>query len=198
MTCDDELQIRLNRLGIAPEVAGAALELDATLQRWRRRAMKRNLERRAIADLGLDIDLATLAVLLAIAAPAAEAASEVTVGAVASALGVDPSRASRLVAAAIMHGSARRAVSQDDARRTIVELTPAGHAVVVAVRSYKVMLLADFLSEWTAEEIAAVLPLLERLSLWTDHATSTASRRFAGEAATLIEELEAAGARKEA
>lgn len=188
MSCDDELRPRLSRLGLAPGVQDAALAVDATMQRWRRRVMKREVERRALADMGLELDLPVLDVLLVIAAPEPDA-GEMTVGAVAQRLGLDPSRASRLVADAIARGHARRAVSQDDARRTIVELTALGRAVVLAVRSYKVMLLGEYLSDWKEEEIAIFTPLLERFSQWSDRAAPAIPDRFAEEVAGLVADL---------
>lgn len=51
---------------------------------------------------------------------------EVTVSAVADHLGVDASVASRMVSDCIAAGHLKRAVSQADGRRTVLELAPAG------------------------------------------------------------------------
>ena len=51
---------------------------------------------------------------------------EVTVGLIAERLGIDPSRASRVVAEVVDRGYARRVASQSDARRICLELTPQG------------------------------------------------------------------------
>lgn len=157
--------------GISVAAAEAAVAIDANLQRWRRFAMKRELGHRALAALRADVDLAQLDVLTAIAAPAAEfgtvSETETNVGTVAERLGIDPSRASRVVAEMVAAGYARRAVSQADARRAILELTPAGRALVEAVRGYKLLLMGDFLSAWTEQELSVFVPLLERFSRWS-------------------------------
>ena len=51
---------------------------------------------------------------------------EITVGAVAEELKVDPSVASRMVSDCIASGYLLRAASQDDGRRTVLQLTPEG------------------------------------------------------------------------
>jgi DNA-binding MarR family transcriptional regulator len=55
-----------------------------------------------------------------------EAEDEITVGAVADQLNVDPSVASRMVTDCIDSGYLQRAASASDGRRTVLELTPAG------------------------------------------------------------------------
>lgn len=181
--CEDEVARWLARSG-GGDLDGAALALLGTMQRWRRRAARRDLERRAIADLGLKLDVASLDVLTAIWAPVNEfgdvSAQEPTVGTIAQRLGIDPSRASRIVAETIASGYARRAVSQQDARRALVELTETGQAAVLAVRTYKALLLREFLAEWSREELDAFIPLFERFSTWSEqarHGTSEAFRR---------------------
>jgi len=55
-----------------------------------------------------------------------EAAGEITVGAVADSLNVDPSVASRMVTDCIDSGYVQRAASASDGRRTVLKLSPAG------------------------------------------------------------------------
>lgn len=171
---DEKLKDDLERAGIAREVSQAALDVDAILQRWRRRVMKRELGRTALDELGLPLDLAQLDVLMAVRAPENEfgeqADSETTVGTVATRLAIDPSRASRISADLIRRDFVRRAVSQEDARRTVLELTETGAAMVEAVRTYKLLVLGSFLRDWTDEEVETFLPLLERFSAWSDRA----------------------------
>lgn len=180
MNGGEGLSRRLVDAGLDDDVARSALALDAILQRWRRRAQKRLPERLALEALGLDLDVARLDVLTAILAPGGlfecEADEETMVATVAARLGIDPSRASRLVSDLIASGHVRRAVSQRDGRRAIVELTDEGRAVVTEVRARKVGMLAVFLSEWTAEEIATFLPLLDRFSAWTERDDSPGHR----------------------
>ncbi|QQA44988.1 winged helix-turn-helix transcriptional regulator [Pelagovum pacificum] len=177
--------------GINEDVGESALELDAILQRWRRRIMKRELGHRAIADLDLALDLAQLDALTAIWAPAnefgGEPDDEIMVSTVAARLAIDPSRASRLTTELIRLGLVRRAVSQFDARRTILEVTTEGDRIVSAVRQYKFLVLGNYLKGWTAEEIATFIPLLERFSTWSETLEDTSP--LAKEIARLREDL---------
>ena len=59
----------------------------------------------------------------------ADGAGEITVGAVAEELKVNPSVASRMVSDCIASGYLLRAASQDDGRRTVLQLTPEGRNV---------------------------------------------------------------------
>jgi DNA-binding MarR family transcriptional regulator len=176
---------RLGKAGISAPVVSAMARIDALLQRWRRRAARRELGRVALSDLGIELDLPTLDVLFAIEGGATEfgeQAGETTVGAVAERLAIDPSRASRIVAEVVERGYARRGVSQADARRAVVTLTDKGIAVVDAVKEYKALLMGDFLSEWTPEDLAAFLPLLDRFSAWSDE-TDARRGKFSAEIA---------------
>lgn len=171
LSAKTELNALLQQAGIAAETAEAVMDIDALMQKWRRRAMKRELGNRALVDLRIGIDLAQLDVLFAIDGPSSEfdtAAGETMVATVAERLNIDPSRASRLVGDMVDEGFARRAVSQADARRTIIELTPKGKAVVDAVRAYKYLILGDFLGSWEKAEVEAFVPLLKRFGSWMD------------------------------
>ena len=175
---DARIREHLRQAGIDDTSAQAAIEIDVALQKWRRRVMKRELGERALVDLGLSIDLAQLDVLLAVRAPEGEfddasacaEDAETMVSTVAARLRIDPSRASRIASELIRMGLIRRAVSQQDARRSVLELTPQGAEIVSAVRAYKFLVLGSFLRDWSAEEIALFLPLLDRFSAWSDRA----------------------------
>ncbi|WP_163846612.1 MarR family winged helix-turn-helix transcriptional regulator [Pseudooceanicola aestuarii] len=180
--------------GISPDTAREALALDAILQAWRRRIQKRELGQMALRDLGLDsdLDLPKLDVLMAIWGPSNEFGKdpgETMVSTIASRLGIDPSRASRLVSELIAQGYVSRAVSQQDARRTIVELTRKGRAVIRGVRTIKFLVLGDFLSNWSPEEIETFHPLLERFSVWAEEATEKGETRLAPQIAELRKRL---------
>ncbi|GAA6148327.1 MarR family winged helix-turn-helix transcriptional regulator [Pseudooceanicola nitratireducens] len=183
----------LEGFGLNRDTMDHALELDAILQAWRRRVQKRELGQMALRELGVPVDLPKLDVMIAIWAPSNEFSEdregETMVATIAARLGIDPSRASRLVTELIAEGYAERAVSQQDARRTIVTLTGKGRAVVTAVRTIKFLILGSFLSDWSEEELATLTPLLHRLSHWQDEIGSHASDRYAREVATLREEL---------
>ncbi len=185
---DKDLTSKLAQAGIGEDLSQSALELDAIMQHWRRRVVKRELGQRAIADLGLDLDMALLDALMVVSAPANEFGEdpepEIMVSTVATRLGIDPSRASRLTSELIRIGLVRRAVSQVDARRAVLELTEDGARVVRAVRHYKFLILGNFLKGWSQEELAAFIPLLERFSAWSE-ASEDPTGQIAAEIARL-------------
>ena len=183
----------LEHAGIPSDVTDRALAIDAILQDWRRRRDKRELGQMALTQLGLEIDLPKLDVLIATWAPSNEFGKdkgETMVSTIATRLGIDPSRASRIVSEMIGQGLLARGVSQKDARRTIVELTPKGRATVNAVRTIKFLVLGDYLNGWSTEEIETFLPLLDRFSSWSDESFSKAETRLASTIAELREGLE--------
>lgn len=195
---DDDLKRQLTSAGIGEDLSHAALELDAIMQHWRRRVVKRELGQRALSDLGLDLDMPLLDALMVVWAPACaldddDADGEVMVATVATQLGIDPSRASRLTSELIRLGLIRRAVSQKDARRAVLEPTDTGSRVVQAVRHYKFLILGNFLKGWTDAELAAFIPLLERFSAWSD-ASEDPTGRIATEIARLRENLSTSNA----
>ncbi|KRB01687.1 hypothetical protein ASD83_06560 [Devosia sp. Root685] len=194
----NEMNTVLLQAGHDAETAEAVLAIDALMQKWRRRAQKRELGNRALAHLKIGLDLAQFDVLIAIAGPTEpdEAPGETMVATVAERVNIDPSRASRLVSEMVDQGYARRAVSQADARRTIIELTDRGVAVVEAVRAYKFLVMGDFLAEWSAEDLAAFVPLLKRFGSWMD-GIDPAAEKYADEIAALAEGIARAGVQVE-
>lgn len=196
-----DINALLRKAGIGETTVEAVIGIDALLQNWRRRAMKRELGHRALLDLKIGIDLAQLDVLVAIEAPVGEfgetEGGETMVATVAERLNIDPSRASRVVSEMVDLGYARRAVSQADARRTIIELTKAGRAIVEAVRAYKFLILGDFLNGWGAEELATFLPLLRKFGHWSEH-TEEGAEKFADDIAALADQIAIATTRKAA
>jgi DNA-binding MarR family transcriptional regulator len=77
---------------------------------------------------------------------------EVSVGAVAARLGVDPSTASRLVGEAIQAGYLARAASPADARRAQLALTDAGHALAADARRYQRSVFEHATQNWSERE----------------------------------------------
>lgn len=186
-----ELSNLLQTAGIDARTASAVMDIDAVLQKWRRKAMRRELGHRALIDLKVGIDLAQYDVLAAIEAPETEfgeAQGETMVATVADRLAIDPSRASRLVSEMVEQGFARRAVSQADARRTIIELTDRGWAVVQAVRAYKFLIMGDFLGGWDGKALDAFVPMLKRFGSWMD-SIDPATEKFAAEIEGLAQGL---------
>lgn len=89
---------------------------------------------------------------------------EVTVGMVAGRIGVDPSRASRLVAAAIRSGLVLRVASQEDGRRSRLELTELGQKTADHSRQVRRELVARAMAGWDDAERAEFAQLLERFA----------------------------------
>lgn len=186
-----ELNALLNKAGIDARTAHAVMDIDGMLQKWRRRAMKRELGQRALEHLKVGIDLAQFDVLVAILGSSVqfgEDKGETMVATVAERLNIDPSRASRLVSEMVEKGFAQRAVSQADARRTIIELTGRGHAVVDAVRAYKYLIMGDFLASWDAGELDAFVPMLKRFSNWVD-GMDQAGEKYSTDIAALAQSI---------
>jgi DNA-binding MarR family transcriptional regulator len=183
----------LHHVGLGDGTIAAIVRLDALMQIWRRRMNKRELGHRALEVLQVPIDLAQFDVLRAIEGPSAEfgeAEDETTVGSVADRLAIDPSRASRLVTEMVTAGYARRQVSQADARRTVIGLTPAGIGVIEAVQAYKWLLLADFLHTWGPDDLSNFVAQLEHFGEWSGTAADSEAK-FGSEIAALVEKVAA-------
>ncbi len=188
MTRQSDIHALLKNTGARQDVIDTVMRVDAVMQNWRRRMNKRELGHKAIAALGLSIDMAQLDTLLAIAALENEfgkaGEQENTVGMVADRLHIDPSRASRLVSEMVGLGYVLRNASQADSRRTVLELTDMGWALVRAVLSYKWLLMSDHFSSWPTAELGEFVPLLEKFSDWVSDSHESEARH-----ATEIEAL---------
>ncbi|WP_019869959.1 MarR family winged helix-turn-helix transcriptional regulator [Salinispora oceanensis] len=109
--------------------------VEHAMTRIRRRQARRTLGRSAVKDQP-HVDLQQIAVVDAVEVGPLPGQEGVTVGLVAERLDIDPSRASRVVAATIDSGYLRRVASQRDGRRICLELTELGvEAVQNAHRS---------------------------------------------------------------
>lgn len=135
----------------------SALErVERAMVRIRRRQV-----RRALAPPDSPVDHSVVGVLDAIEA-ARGSTESVTVGTVAANLGVDPSQGSRLVQAAIEAGVVRREASQEDGRRSILELTEFGREVAERIHSTRHAAFQQAMSGWTSEDMSRFADLLER------------------------------------
>jgi DNA-binding MarR family transcriptional regulator len=155
--------------------------IDRTMSRLRRNLSRRIVGRLALRDVGLAAELAHLDVVEAVVHPPEGDRRPATVGVVAERLGIDPSRASRIVADAVRVGIVRRAASQDDARRVGIELTPKGRAVVESLLRHRAAVFDEAMRDWEPSEIAVFAPLLERFVTTLDEVVRRA--REAGKAA---------------
>ncbi|MCW2889564.1 MAG: hypothetical protein QOE54_1690 [Streptosporangiaceae bacterium] len=114
------------------------------------------------------LQMSNLMVVHAVSGLSAEAtdddAGEVTVGAVADRLEIDPSTASRLVGHAIDAGLVSRRPSPFDARRANLQLTDAGRRVRQVAHRFRMAYLADLTADWTEEERVQFAHLLKRFT----------------------------------
>jgi DNA-binding MarR family transcriptional regulator len=145
-------------------------EIERALIRLRRRQTRRRLAQQSMRQLGVEVDLALLDVVDAVEAGPEESGPEpaernaVTVGVVAERLGLDPSRASRMVAAAVEAGYVRRVASQGDGRRSCLELTDTGRDIVAAAHRARQALYERLLADWPESERAEFARLLTRFT----------------------------------
>ncbi|MBT2382406.1 MarR family winged helix-turn-helix transcriptional regulator [Streptomyces sp. ISL-11] len=97
-------------------------------------------------------DLSRTLILNIILEAERDGAREVTVGAVAEHLGVDPSVASRMVSDCISAGYLIRAASQHDGRRTILHLSPGGKDLMTRFRRHQRSAFEQITADWAERE----------------------------------------------
>jgi len=107
-------------------------------------------------------DLTHVHVIEAVAEGAPSDDEPVTVGLVGERLAIDPSRASRVVAAAVDAGLVVRVAAPADARRIGLELTDAGRALERTVRAHRATWLGAAMADWSAEDRARFAELFTR------------------------------------
>ncbi|OHV76013.1 MarR family winged helix-turn-helix transcriptional regulator [Rhizobium sp. LCM 4573] len=132
-----------------------------TLTRMRLLIRRRIIGRMAIANVVPGLDVSHLDVL-DVMKRIDKAGGEATVGAIAEAMRIDPSRGSRMVAELVTRGVVRRTASQADGRRSLIERTELGERLISEVRAVKQSLLMDVLEDWPAEDVAAFSVLFEK------------------------------------
>ena len=132
--------------------------IGETLARMRLLIGRRIIGRTAIARIVPGLEISHLDVLDVIRRIEGEA----TVGAIAEAMRIDPSRGSRLVADLVARGILRRDASQADGRRSLLVATELGESLFAEIRSVKRSLLAHVLKGWPDDEINAFSVLFEK------------------------------------
>ncbi len=134
------------------------LAISDTMTRMRIMIGRRVIGRMAIAKLSPELELSHLDVLDVVHRTEGDA----TVGSIAEGMRLDPSRGSRLVSDMVGRGLLRRDVSQEDGRRSVIAVTPLGLDVLDDVRSAKIAIIRDVVSDWPDEDIAAFAQLFDR------------------------------------
>ena len=186
---DQRLVDMARAAGLAEDAAQAIAGIDGVMHRIRRSMLRRDFGRALLARLDVDLEIPHLDTIMTIGVnvDGEGGGDEVTVGLVAERLGIDPSRASRLVSEMVERGYVLRVASQADARRICLALTGKGQTFVNAVRENKWRLFSASLGQWPADELVTFARLLERFSTW-----ATDQEGIKNSADTILAALEAA------
>lgn len=147
--------------GDTGDADGALADIERAFVRMRRAMTRRNLGARMMRELGGGVDLSHLGVVDAVE-EGADAGGAVTVGMVGERLGIDPSRASRVVTSAIQAGYVERVASQSDGRRVGLRLTDAGRALAESAHRVRQRAFAEAMEDWTDGERRDFARLLMR------------------------------------
>jgi DNA-binding MarR family transcriptional regulator len=147
----------------------AVAQVERALLTLRRPQQRRAVGGPALAGidevLGEQISLGVLGVIDAVQdVPGGGGDGEVTIGLVADRLGLDPSRASRLVAEAADLRLLERLPSAHDGRRTRLELTEHGERVFAQVQAVRQAYVAERMAEWSPHERRTFARLLLRFT----------------------------------
>ncbi len=148
-----------------PHIDASVAEIERAAFQLRRLWAKPHLLQRLREQSGQGgrpIQLSNLLVIHAIAGQGE--GGDVTVGAVADYLDIDPSTASRLVGHAIDAGFVSRTPSPVDARRAHLLLTDSGERVRELTDDFRRRFIAELVADWTDEERSQFARLLRRFA----------------------------------
>jgi DNA-binding MarR family transcriptional regulator len=151
---------------VSPHIDASVTEIERAAFQLRRLWAKPHLLQRLREQCGQGgrpIQLSSLLVIHAIAGQGG-GQGEVTVGAVADYLDIDPSTASRLVGHAIDAGFVSRTPSPVDARRAHLRLTESGERVRGLTDEFRRRFIARLVADWTDEERSVFAGLLGRFA----------------------------------
>ncbi|GGM47409.1 MarR family winged helix-turn-helix transcriptional regulator [Dactylosporangium sucinum] len=140
-----------------PVSGDPGVALFRLIRHWARRAPQRS----AVVATGSARDVPRILVVEAVAT-AREQAGSVDVTAVARALGIDHSGASRMVSDAVQAGLLIRSTAAHDTRHAALLLTGEGEALVAAARKWQYEVFEEFTRDWSDEDRACFGRLLVR------------------------------------
>lgn len=138
--------------------------IERAMVRLRRSMSRRTLGRQIAQERCGPPDIAYMAVVDAVEEGPDPDTGGVTVGMVGERMGIDPSRASRVVSAALKAGYLRRVASQDDARRVFLELTAAGARLADEGHRFRRGAFNRAMEGWTEADRRAFARLLARFT----------------------------------
>lgn len=152
---------------VTPDIDPTVAEIDQAAFQLRRLWAKPHLVRklRETCEQGeRPIQMSNLMVIHVVSRLTDETDEDVTVGAVAERLDIDPSTASRLVGHAIDAGFITREPSSRDARRAHLGLTGAGRRVKETTDQFRLRFIADLVADWPSTDRAEFARLLRRFT----------------------------------
>ncbi|QRP46107.1 MarR family winged helix-turn-helix transcriptional regulator [Amycolatopsis sp. FDAARGOS 1241] len=126
-------------------------------------AIRRSQQRRALTRMARERGQGApdpVIELLDVVEELADRGEPATVTSLASALGVDQPRASRLVARAVDQGDLHRCADQADGRRAVLALTDSGRSRLDTLHTFRRTVFAEAMSPWPSEDRAAFARLL--------------------------------------
>jgi DNA-binding MarR family transcriptional regulator len=142
----------------------ALAKIEQAMVRIRRSQTRRAIGRLMERETGRSLEASHSFVVDAMEEASAENDREPTVGAVAERLGVDPSRASRMVASAVKAGFVKRVASQGDGRRILLRLTSRGLACAREARNFRIAFFGRLVENWTDRDCQEFARLLSRFT----------------------------------
>jgi len=142
-----------------------------TMSKWRVVFSRRFIGRTALEKAAPGLKLPSLDIIEAVLRLSDQ--GEATVGAVAEMMNIDPSRSSRLVSELVDRGLLRRAVSQEDGRRSVLELGPGADMLFTEKRRVQRALIAEITRDWAPEDVARFSELYERFVDRLEHVSRT-------------------------
>ncbi|WP_417249875.1 MarR family winged helix-turn-helix transcriptional regulator [Celeribacter sp.] len=156
----------LEEKGFSQESIEALLGFDLSLFQWRRISEKGEFKGKMLASLEEKIEPALLQGLLSVAQITAGVGrrepQEPTIGLVAEAMSVDPSRASRIVSGLVERGFVERRAVQEDARKSVLALTPKAYKLLGDFTAKKWQLISQVFDGWDEEEVVVFSRLFVR------------------------------------
>lgn len=147
----------LSDRGFSAGAIEALLALDIAMFQWRRMAEKGEFKGKVLDGMSETLEPALLQGLFSVAQISAGLGRPKpdvpTIGMVAEVMAVDPSRASRVTSELVTRGYLERQSSQEDARRSVLIMTPKAKAFLGDFTKSKWRLLAQVFEGWDEADV---------------------------------------------
>ncbi|MGE6740895.1 MarR family winged helix-turn-helix transcriptional regulator [Allorhizobium pseudoryzae] len=150
------------------------VRIGDSMTRMRVMMGRRVIGKMAIARAAPGLDLSQLDILHVVRRIETEG-GEATVGAIAEAIRLDPSRGSRIVADLVSLNLLRRQACQNDGRRSILRLTNKGEELLEEIRAVKHSIVEQATGDWPeaerlafARSFSRFMDGIERLHLFAE------------------------------